>query len=208
MDLLLIRHGESLADVEGRVEGGGWDPPLTERGLAQARALADRLVAAGYRCDLLCASSMVRAVQTAQAVAAAIGAEVVTDDRLREMHLGFLSGLHKEEADRRWPVPAQGWMPHQRVPGGECALDHYYRVAQFYLELLERYGDASVCCVAHGGTLTMLVRMVYGLPLDQSTHLHCFRFTFDDVSMSRFIIKGPRDVHTLYLNDCSHARHL
>src|SRR5688572_240982 len=105
--LLLIRHGQSTADVEDRV-GGSYDDDLTDLGRSQAERLAAR-VARDYQVDRLYASTLKRAAQTAEAVAAATGARPIFDDRLREMASGDAAGLTRDEGRRRYPPPPGGW---------------------------------------------------------------------------------------------------
>ena len=68
MELLIIRHGRSQGDDEDRVEGGGWDAPLTERGMEQAEKLAQRLKREGYSFDLLYSSPLSRTRAVAEMI--------------------------------------------------------------------------------------------------------------------------------------------
>lgn len=68
MELLIIRHGRSLGDDENRVEGGGWDAPLTEVGPEQASKLATRLRDEGYQFDLLYSSLLIRTRKIAELI--------------------------------------------------------------------------------------------------------------------------------------------
>jgi broad specificity phosphatase PhoE len=134
--LLILRHGESTSDPERRV-GGDYDDDLTDRGRDQARRLADRL-AREYRIDLLYASPLKRAVQTADAITAATAVIASLDARLRERGNGELAGLTYAERARRYsPPPPGGWRPFHRPPGGETALEHFARVSDFYYRLRE-----------------------------------------------------------------------
>ena len=92
--ILLIRHGESTWNAQRRWQGWG-DPPLSERGRAQAAALAAQL--AGRGVARLVSSDLARAAQTAAIVGAALGVAPVLDARLRERDLGRWAGLTEEE---------------------------------------------------------------------------------------------------------------
>jgi broad specificity phosphatase PhoE len=85
----LARHGESDWNVERRWQGHA-DRPLTERGREQAELLAGRL--ADVKLDAVYASDLRRAWETAQAVAATRGLEVVRLPELREVDVGSWSG--------------------------------------------------------------------------------------------------------------------
>src|SRR4051812_19585817 len=98
--ILLARHGETVFNIEGRWQGQA-DSPLTERGRAQARelgrALASEPIAAVYSSDLG------RAADTARAVAEPHGLKVITDERLREIHVGEWTGKGRAEILAGWP---------------------------------------------------------------------------------------------------------
>ena len=88
--VLLVRHGQTTWNRAGRVQG--WAPtPLTERGRAQAEALADHLATEGDL-DLLRASDLRRALETAEYVARATGLEARAESAWRERDFGCLQG--------------------------------------------------------------------------------------------------------------------
>lgn len=93
-ELLLIRHAESTWNPEGRWQGHE-DPPLSERGREQARALARALADAGA--TRVYASDLQRARATAEALAAALGCELRIDPRLRELDVGRWGGLTRAQ---------------------------------------------------------------------------------------------------------------
>ncbi len=77
----MVRHGETQWNVESRIQGQG-DSPLTASGLEQAEAIAGRL--SSERFDVLVASDLGRAMQTAAAIARRCGHSIIPDPRLRE----------------------------------------------------------------------------------------------------------------------------
>ncbi len=112
--LLLVRHGESTWNADGRWQGQA-DPPLTDRGREQARAAAAGLPDG---VDGLWASDLERARVTAELLGAAVGAgPVVVDPAFRERDAGSFSGLTRGEIHRRHP----GLLPDDpaRAPGTE-----------------------------------------------------------------------------------------
>ena len=197
--LLIIRHGESTADIEHRV-GGSYDDDLTDLGRSQAERLAAR-VARDYKIDRLYASPLQRAAQTAEAIAAATGVRPTFDDRLRERSTGDAAGLVVEEALRRYPLPPSGMKLYTVAPRGESALDQFRRVAEFYLQLRDSSpatGPGTVAIVTHGGTLRCLVRLVLGLPVD--THIS---FGIEDTCLYEFEF-GEGTTVVRRMNDTSH----
>ncbi len=99
--LLLIRHGESEADILCVHEGRA-DFPLTEQGHQQAQAMG-QWVAEHYEVDLIFASTLCRAKQTAQHLSDAVGVPVMFEEDLMEFNNGLLAGLPFAEAAVRYP---------------------------------------------------------------------------------------------------------
>jgi len=148
--ILLARHGETVFNVEGRWQGQS-DSPLTERGRAQARELARALVseaiAAVYSSDLG------RASETASVVAAAHGLPVVTDTRLREVHVGEWTGLGRAEIDAAFPNGLKQWAttPAQYViAGGEPIGVAQLRALEFFGKRLHQHSGETVVVISHG----------------------------------------------------------
>lgn len=111
ISILLVRHGESTWNADGRWQGQA-DPPLTELGREQARAAASALAAI----DLVVASDLDRAHETARLLAAPLDREpVLVDPDLRERDAGAFSGLTRSEIHERFP----GLLPDDpsRAPG-------------------------------------------------------------------------------------------
>jgi broad specificity phosphatase PhoE len=144
--LILVRHGESTANAEGRLLGH-LDAPLTPRGLAQARALAP-FVTGAVR---LISSPLGRAVDTARALGTGLDVEI--DERWVEVDYGDLDGTVLGD------VPADVWTrwrtdPDFRPPGGESLAQAGARVRDACLELFAEEGagaraDGHVVVVSH-----------------------------------------------------------
>ena len=118
--IILVRHGETLWNLEGRRQGQA-DSPLTPLGIAQAQAIAERL--ADEPVDALYSSDLTRALVTAGHVGAACGLPVIADARLREKSFGVLEGLQYAEVQAKYPeVSAQveRKSPDYVPPGGEA----------------------------------------------------------------------------------------
>jgi broad specificity phosphatase PhoE len=154
--IVLIRHGESLAQ-ERRVVGGHGCAGLSALGVRQVEALRDRLLRSGELAEVtaLYSSVMARAVQTAQILAPALGdLEVEQDCDFCEGHPGPESdGMAWEEFDQRWPAPAE-WSPDvAREPGGESYAQMRARVSARLDRVAERHRDETVVVVCHGGVV-------------------------------------------------------
>src|SRR5437764_266405 len=107
--MLLVRHGETDWNRERRYQGHA-DRPLNETGREQAEALAEEL--AGERIDVVYTSDLLRARETAEIVAARLGADVVALRELREIDVGEWEGLTWPEIEERFPEGARRWHEH------------------------------------------------------------------------------------------------
>ena len=144
MKLYVARHGETEWNALNKI-CGRTDIPLTERGLEQAKLLAANMT--DKQLDVIIASPMIRAQQTAGAVSEVIDVPVLTDERLIEQNFGDFEGL-----DRGTPeYLANKRQFAYRYPGGESQMDVAYRVYGLIEELKGKYPDKSVLLVCHGG---------------------------------------------------------
>lgn len=148
--ILLVRHGETVFNVEGRWQGQS-DSPLTERGLAQARelarALAEDPIAAIYSSDLG------RAVDTATEVAKLHQLAVTTDQRLREIHTGAWTGKGRAEITTEFPGGLQTWATQptsMRLPEGETLFEAQARALAFFANRMPAHADQTVVVISHG----------------------------------------------------------
>lgn len=154
---LLIRHAESAWNAAGRWQGQA-DPPLTARGRRQAERLAQAL--AGEGIELLVASDLTRARETAGVVGAALGIEPVTDPRFRELDVGSWTGLCREEIERRDPERlARFDAGDVDVPAGgaESRRAIRRRVRRAAARLLAAHPGRRVALVTHLGVIRALL---------------------------------------------------
>jgi probable phosphoglycerate mutase len=148
--LVLVRHGETARTAERRYSGRG-HVPLTDRGLAQAAAVAARL--AGVPLAAVVTSPLERCVRTAEVIAGPARAPVVIDDDLIECDFGDWEGLTFREVRERWPDSTV-----TAPPGGEAMDAVALRVARAWARLLESYGPGVVVVVTHVSPLKLMLR--------------------------------------------------
>ena len=149
--LLLVRHGESIWNAEGRWQGSA-DPPLSDAGRKQAAALADFLQGEGV--DLIVTSDLERASETASIVAAALDLrEPSVDARLRERDVGEISGLTRAEIEEKFPGLLEKWRTGEltKMPGGEDDITP--RVSAAINALAAAPDGTVVLVVTHGGVI-------------------------------------------------------
>ena len=154
--LLLLRHGQSTWNAEGRWQGWA-DPPLSPRGERQALEAAGRLVGAGL--EEVVASDLTRARHTAELIAEHLGLGPVTVQRdLRERNVGDWCGLTRAEIGERWPDALRAYLGgrSEAIPGGESDDALAARGIEA-LACLARDGRA-VLVVTHGGLVRAVER--------------------------------------------------
>lgn len=147
--LLLWRHGQTEWNADSRVQGQT-DVGLSPAGIEQARSMAGRL--AGFPPDLIVSSDLSRAADTAAALAALTGLDVVLDPRLRERHFGQWQGLRLTEIAERWPAEYALWRAGQAVPGlgVETTDDLAKRVSAALQDVAERVTGGTAVVAMHG----------------------------------------------------------
>jgi ribonuclease H / adenosylcobalamin/alpha-ribazole phosphatase len=153
---LLLRHGQTPMSVQKRYAGLS-DVPLTEVGVQQAAAAGKRLASAGL--SAIVTSPLVRAVRTADEVAAATGASVVADAGFRETDFGAWDGLTFAEVRERWPAELTAWLADPAVapPGGESFADVSTRVEGALRRVLAAHQGRTVLIVSHVTPIKTLV---------------------------------------------------
>jgi probable phosphoglycerate mutase len=165
-ELLLIRHGETDWNRQHRFQGQ-IDVPLNPTGRRQAARLAERL--AGDRHDLLLASDLQRALQTAAPLADAWGLPVQAQPGLREQGFGLFEGLEVAAVQAGHAALWERWLAHEAdfaLPGGESARQFSARVVAAVQALVQAHPGRRLAVVTHGGVLDMVWRHARGQPLD------------------------------------------
>lgn len=169
MRLVLIRHAESRHSLRGVIGGPAGCSGLTERGVEQARALADRLRATGELSDcraLLC-SPWPRARQTADILAGALPVGSIEEAaELCELHPGDADGLAWEEYRARYGAfDPQAFPDRPFAPGGESWSDFIGRVQSTLDRLAARFDGQTVVAVSHAGFIVGAFLVLVDAPL-------------------------------------------
>lgn len=199
--LLLVRHGQSIANLEGRLQGQ-FDSPLTDLGREQARALGRRLQREEWAISAIYASDLSRAAETAEILAAILDAPSVLDERLREYDVGVLNGIVWKEIEFLYPDIWHGlhhsteWVPIPEEEGNDA---FHARLVAWLADMQARHGEEeSVAVVSHGGSLGWLLAHLLGIDTSRPTP---FRFGNASLSVLGLTAQGP----CLYvMNDTCH----
>ncbi|GAA4628669.1 bifunctional RNase H/acid phosphatase [Actinoallomurus vinaceus] len=197
---LLLRHGETPFSGERRFAGTG-DIPLTDTGLAQARAAGKALTGRGI--DVIVTSPLKRTLQTAQEIAQVIDVPVRTEDDLRETDFGDWEGYTFAEVRERWPAELDAWLadPSVAPPYGESFDATVKRVRTARDKLLVRYRKQTVLVVSHVTPIKTLVRLALDAPPSALYRMH---LDVGSLSVVDWYADGPAVVRSL--NDTHHLR--
>jgi len=174
-DFALVRHGETDWNLARRIQGRT-DIPLNETGRAQATATGRSLAAEPW--DLVVASPLDRAAETARLVAAELGLGApLLDERFVERDYGAAEGMEWHEVERRWP--------DGDVPGREPRERVAERVIPALVELAAARPGARIVVVSHGGAIRSALETVspdeaHGVIRNGSVH----RFRHDDAGLA------------------------
>jgi probable phosphoglycerate mutase len=171
--IYLVRHGQTEFNREGRYQGRV-DSPLTELGLAQARAAGARLAALAAEEGgnwIIETSPLGRARRTAEIIAQSMGLPALTvDPRLIEVSYGEIEGLTAAEIEARWPKVAALGSAFGLAPGGETMDELLERVGDWLREAEATNGRRRIA-VTHAGFGRALRGLYSGLTPDEMRHL-------------------------------------
>lgn len=151
----LVRHGQTASSARSAYSGRS-DIALTDTGRAQAREAARKLAGAGV--DAVITSPLIRARDTAQAIAEATGAPLTVDERLTEVDYGPFEGLDRTEAREQIGAAFEAWREDPfgaPVPGMEALADALTRARAATAEALAAHEHPVI--VGHQGILRIVL---------------------------------------------------
>jgi alpha-ribazole phosphatase len=196
----LVRHGETLQAAQ-LFFAGDIDPPLTDRGHAEAAALAP--VAAKLGLEALYVSPKQRARFTAEPIVRVCRLEPIVDDRLREIAYGSWEGRKESEVAATEPEAFSAWSQDPALyspPGGESAFAVAARAAPVVARAYREHPNGHVMMVSHKATIRVLVCALLGIPLGRfRERLACppASITTIEFDGSRGMLVRLGDVHHL-----------
>ena len=165
--VLLIRHGETDFNSEGRLQGN-MPVPLNDVGRRQAQALGCYL--RGQHIDALWTSPIKRSLETATIINSYLKLPLKEDSRLREIEFGIFEGYTYEEAKSRYPDAVADWdtsyLAYQ-VPEGESRQDVQLRMRDVWDEVMASSAGSTVALVTHGSAIALFLRAMFAHPPDE-----------------------------------------
>lgn len=200
MELLVIRHGQSEADILGRMEGRA-DFRLTGLGVRQAEAMAE-WVNEKYPPDCILSSTLKRAAAVAEILGQKTGVSVCYEKDLMEFNNGLIAGLTFQEADEKYPRPPVK-RPHESYYEQETLIEFRARAESMLSRIIHGYPpDKRIAIVSHGGMINMLFQSFLRLPLMTSTGL-----STGDTGIHLWKVEGEYR-HIEFLNRLEHLNSL
>lgn len=205
-EVLLIRHGETSWNAVKRLQGH-LDIPLNAAGERQAAALGKAL--RGEPLDAIFCSDLLRACQTARAIAAPFGMEVQIDAGLRERCYGAFEGMLRTEIRERYPDAYCAWQARDldaRIPPGvhqaETMREFAQRAVNTIIRIVSTGAYRRVAMVTHGGVLECAYRVAQG-----AGFAHPREFDIFNASINRLVWDGG-SLKVLQWGDVAHLEAL
>jgi broad specificity phosphatase PhoE len=162
MWIYCVRHGESVYNAEGRIQGQS-DVPLSALGLRQGEAVAQALDSVSL--DAIYSSPLIRAKKTAEILAEGVGVAISYDDRLKEIHAGIFQDQRRADLEKTHPRELALWRSEDldfAIPGGETRRQLMTR-GRAILEEVASNGHQRAAVVAHGRLLVVTIKYLVGL---------------------------------------------
>ena len=200
--VLLVRHGQSEGNAEGRF-GGHTPTPLSQRGRLQAEATARTLAAENI--NAIYSSDLLRAVETAMPLARLTNLEVEKTGAFRERNVGVMEGLTFEEAAEQHPEQYGALIRrdfHHVLLGGESYRQMLERAARKLDRVIKQHEGGRIAVFSHTGTICILALHLMGA-LD-SPELKPVWIATANCGISRFELRADDFVRVVALNDTRH----
>lgn len=162
-----MRHGQTSWNQEGKYQGHS-DISLNERGVRQGNLVAKRL--ANEKISAIYSSDLLRAQQTAEAIAGYHGLSVITKPEFREINFGIWEGLTYQEIMEDWSeiLTAMYDKPGEfGPPQGESFQAVKQRVTYALQECIKEHQEQNIVLVSHGGTMRVLLCAALAIGLDK-----------------------------------------
>lgn len=198
--LYLIRHGETDFNIEKRFQGQS-DVPLNAAGHAQAAVVAEALATMHF--DRIYSSDLVRAMETARAIAGYHSLPVTPDPRWRECSTGEWTGMTVDEVNQRWPGVLEDWWRNGFVEstpaGGESLADLTARAREAMLAMGEAHPGEQIAIATHGGTIRAAIAVALDVPPTIFT-----RVGVDNCSVTTIEVYPDHGLYLRGTNDISH----
>lgn len=183
--LILIRHGETTWNREGRVQGH-LDSPLTPEGQTQAAACAERLQS--ERIEQIVASDLQRVRHTAGILTSAMNLPTRYEPALRERNYGVGEGKTYAEIDALFPEAfsrTRSTDPDFAIEGGESRRQFHERITGVLKSIVEAHAGKRILIVTHGGVLGVVYRWLNDMPVASAHKVDIPNVAYNRVTINK-----------------------
>lgn len=206
--LLVVRHGESNVTVQRQIGGPRTCTGLSDLGRQQAQRLRDRMAAGELPVvDELWASTMPRALETAEIVNETLDLELQIERDFEEFRPGEADGMLFAEYIEHYGMIDQMAEPYKELaPGGESRASFFLRVGKAFEDLVSSRAGKTIMVVCHGGVVDVVFRRLLSLHSEAP-----FQLWTTNTSVSEFITTShgpPRQWRLARYNDATHLQGL
>ena len=200
--VILIRHGQSQGNAEGRF-GGHTDTPLSPRGRKQSEATARAI--ASEKFDAIYSSDLPRAIETASPLARLTSVTLEPTEALRERSVGVMEGLTFEEAAEQHPEQYQALLRRDFehvLLGGESYRQMLDRASRKLDETIEQHKGGRIAIFTHTGTICILILHLMGA-LD-APELKPVWIATSNCGITRMELRDDGFIRVIVINDTRH----
>lgn len=167
--VILVRHGQSMANLEGRFAGQAYDAELSPLGHKQAECTA-KYIADTYKINKIYASDLKRAFQTAEHTAKLLDMEVIPESGMREIFAGKWEGMKFEDIDTEYAEEYKIWKTNIGVAGckdGETVSELCERVSKTITKIASENDGKTVMVATHATPIRVLETLWKGKSLEE-----------------------------------------
>jgi len=200
LKLYLIRHGETLWNVEYKTQGCK-NIQLSKRGLLQGKNIANKLKKTNEEFKKIFTSNLDRCYLTAKVIAEELKVNIEINRGLREMSFGAWEGLTLEEIKKSYEGEYRKWRdkPYEAcIPKGENLKAVQNRCLEAVNRIVSRYNDGSIIIVSHGVAIKTIILGLLGFDLK-----HFYNISLNNASMNKLEFREYGPV-LISLNDICH----
>lgn len=179
MQVYLVRHGESEANIKG-LFSGVTNTPLSTKGIEQAVGAGLKL--SDNKFDAIYSSPLSRAYETAESIAKFNEIEINIADGLVEMNFGIFEGLTYSQIQETYPEMTEQWQLNPvsfKFPEGESLLDLFNRTMECYQGIISNFKGEKLLIVAHSG----VIRSILANEISE-TFEHYWKYRVDNCKIS------------------------
>ncbi len=165
MNIYLLRHGETEQNLKGYYYGS-LDVDITPKGRIQIESVSNKINSIDF--DKIFSSNTKRGISSAEIILKNRDVSFIVDDRLNETNLGLFEGKSYKDIQMEYPIEFKMWSKDWKgyaPPKGECYVDFYKRVKEFFEEIL-KLKDENILIVTHGGVIRSILTYIMGEDLD------------------------------------------